>query len=231
MSNSMPPHVVNFLAQEGPLRCVAPAVADLVPRLALRQYRRGNILCREDDPADIAWIIVSGWIRLYRFTRDGDEKVIGYRGRGQFAGEAAMLDNSRQECVAEAYTDAQCVVMMRADFYRLLADHSDFMRETLRMVSADRARLARDLVDLSILDARRRLICTLMTLADRYGTVDAKGTLRLSLPMTQLELAAIIGATRETLSRLCSGLPEVRIEQKELSITNWAEFQALHPAK
>jgi CRP-like cAMP-binding protein len=118
--------------------------------------------------------------------------------------------------------------MPRAALRALLVAHPPLLLEFLRRLSGQISFLYQDLVDVSIADTRRRVVSTLLTLGERYGDVDEGGHCHLRLPMTQQELTCLVGAARETVSRICTGLANVRMEQRTLTISNWDEFKAMH---
>src|SRR5262245_24814064 len=80
---------------------VAPATA-LSPR-------EGEVVCRQDDPATAFFIVVDGWIKLYRVTVAGDEAVINVLAKGDSFAESAAFTGQPYLHTAEAVSDAHVI--------------------------------------------------------------------------------------------------------------------------
>src|SRR5262245_53270867 len=72
-------------------------------------------LFRQGDPATAFFIVIDGWVKLYRITLSGDETVIHILTKGDSFAEAVAFTGARYPATAEAVTDARIV--------RIPADH------------------------------------------------------------------------------------------------------------
>src|ERR1039457_5000967 len=68
------------------------AVERLVRRAVRRKYRRGEVIFREDDAGDSLCVVVSGLVKVYRTSPDGDEMVLVTLGPAAVVGELPMVD-------------------------------------------------------------------------------------------------------------------------------------------
>lgn len=71
--------------------------------------QRGAAVLRRDDPATRFYIVVEGWVKVFRTTMAGEEAVIGIFTRGQSFAEIAALAGSTYPADAEAVTDVELV--------------------------------------------------------------------------------------------------------------------------
>ena len=72
-------------------------------------------MVRQDDPATAFFIVIDGWVKLYRSTPSGDETVIDILTKGESFAEAVALTGNRYLATAEAVSDARVA--------RIPADH------------------------------------------------------------------------------------------------------------
>ena len=65
----------------------------LLADATVREHGRGVVLFACEEPADRLFIVLDGWVKLSRETRDGHESVIGLFSRGESFAEAAMFES------------------------------------------------------------------------------------------------------------------------------------------
>src|SRR5665811_1376710 len=73
---------------------IAPATA-----VVLRPH---ELIMRQDDPATAFFIVIDGWVKLYRNNQSGDETVIEIMTKGQSFAEAVAFTGNRYMATAEA---------------------------------------------------------------------------------------------------------------------------------
>src|SRR5215468_3297324 len=71
--------------------------------------REGEVVCRQADPATAFFIVVEGWIKLYRITVAGDEAIINVLAKGDSFAESAAFTGSSYLHTAEAVSDARVI--------------------------------------------------------------------------------------------------------------------------
>lgn len=92
----------------------------LAGRLALRTLRRGDVLMRQDAPADALYVVVSG---RFAVTRDGRVEPISEVGPGEPVGEIAFLTGGTRTATVTAMRDSLVLGLSRAEFDALVASH------------------------------------------------------------------------------------------------------------
>jgi CRP-like cAMP-binding protein len=79
--------------------------------------RPGSMLFRQGEPASAFFIIVEGWIKLYRITPAGDEAVLNVFAKGQSFAEAVTFTSGRYPAMASAVSQTRVVMIPAvADF-------------------------------------------------------------------------------------------------------------------
>jgi NTE family protein len=116
-------------------------VAELASQGVRHELRSGQRLYSEGDPSTNVHLVVSGRLRVVR-----GERVIGYIGRGQPAGEMGVITGARRSSHMEAARDSVTVSWPAATFLGFLKEHPDALLDLSRLMiarlrEADRVRM------------------------------------------------------------------------------------------
>lgn len=179
-----------------------PAAAAGLERLVVqRDYPAGAVLVSQEEPGDALFVLVRGKVKVALYSESGREVILSvFRTPGDFFGELALLDDDPRSANVLAVEPSRLLILRRRDFRALIAAHP---RTALRALTelARRLRRADELIsDLALLDVVARLARKLRELAATEGEAGEAGVLIRRRP-TQAELAAMIGSSRETVSR------------------------------
>jgi CRP/FNR family transcriptional regulator, cyclic AMP receptor protein len=172
-----------------------------------RRYRRMEVIFHEGDPGDSLHIVVAGRVKITRQSLDGDEAIIATLGTGESFGEVVLLDGAARSATATAMEPTETVVLTRANFERLVDGGSPFRWSLLGGVAHRIRRLTDQLAEVHFLDIGGRLALTLTRLADEAAP--GVGTdVRLARPLTQTDLAAMVGGTRQRVNQILGELAD-----------------------
>ncbi|MBW3657438.1 MAG: Crp/Fnr family transcriptional regulator [Actinobacteria bacterium] len=172
-----------------------------------RRLRRGVTLFCEGDRSDTVAYLLSGRVKVSYHTRTGVEVVLAVHGPGQLLGELSAIDGSPRSASVVALEPVDVVLVPAVTFRRFLTTHPDLTLRLLELL-AERLRDAdRKRVEFGSHDVVGRVAARLSELTERYG-VAGDGTVDVELPLTQDELAAWVGASREGVSKALRVLRE-----------------------
>ena len=177
----------------------APPPAALLEEYPLRELRRGEVLYRADQPAETAYRIDEGLLKVVFDAPAGRERILALVGPGEWSGALAPNHLQLRERAVALSQRVRVRVVPRDGLPAPLER---------RLFEAAGVRLARwrDALEDAELPVRVRLARTLLRLAERFGQPGGDGCVRLTLPLTHETLAALIGAARETTTALVSEL-------------------------
>ncbi len=175
--------------------------ASLKERLAAlaadRSYARGQVIFAEGDPASGFHFVRQGRVKVYKLSPEGKEQILHIWGPGEPFGEAAVFAGATFPAYAEALTDCRTFFIPRAGLVGLLRRDPELALGWLGILSARLRRFA-DLVEtLTLKEVPARLAAHLLLSADQQPR---RGVIELDIPKSQL--ANLLGATPETLSRV-----------------------------
>lgn len=171
----------------------------LEQRTEVINLRRKQSVWMVGDDADKVFWVRSGIVKVSRVTEEGRELTLNFFTKDDLFGEEATFAASRREIAAEAYEDSTLYAMSRDDFAALLGRNADLAVRAARLVGNRRQRLERRVGDLLFKTAHARLARLFLDLTEDFGVRDSRGII-VNLKLTHREMAALIGATRETVS-------------------------------
>lgn len=165
-----------------------------------RRLSRGVTLFSEGDRSDSVAYVLGGRVKVSYHTRAGDEVVLALHGPGQLLGELSVIDGSPRSASVVALEPVDVLLVPASTFRRFLTAHPDVTLRLLELL-AERLRDAdRKRVEFGSHDVVGRVAARLSELTERYG-VAGDGIVDVELPLTQDELAAWVGASREGVSK------------------------------
>jgi CRP-like cAMP-binding protein len=179
-----------------------PSLQVIARTLRARRFRRGEVLFHEGDPGDALFIVASGAVKVVVPSEDGEEAILATLRRGDFLGELALLDGAPRSASAVALESTEALALPRDQFRALVANEPAIRDALLASVAGELRRLTTHVAELHFLDLTGRLASRLARLADEHGERMPNGEIRLDAPLTQSDLAAMIGATRQSVNKL-----------------------------
>lgn len=180
-------------------------LADLDDRFAMATFRKGELIYSPFDRGDALFLLESGRIRLFRSASDGRQVTLAMLDPGASFGQISVLDEPLHDAYAEAMADCVVRILRVADLERAISEHPRMALNLMRSLS-ERLRTAEDQVEaLAFHPVPARLAGKLLELMDRYGRVTPSG-IRIDERFTHMQLAEMIGTSRETLTKVLNEL-------------------------
>jgi CRP/FNR family transcriptional regulator, cyclic AMP receptor protein len=177
------------------------ALAALTAQASPFDYPAGSFLFRQGEPAAFVLVLTAGEVAIVSPVRGGAEQVHTIMRAGQLVGELALLTDGRRTAGARATSPTTAWAIGRDHFWAFLdvtPGASSALLRQLAELLANREALIDDLLSL---DVKGRLAKALLGLAERYGEPGATGGTRITLRLTHRDLAGMVGASRENVSR------------------------------
>ncbi len=177
---ALPPDVLESLREKTTIRTVA----------------RNEVLFRQGDGAAEMFGIVSGRIAILTSSPDGRESLVAVLDQGSLFGELGLFDDGPRSADARALEESQ-VLVLRYDAVRAAIDaHPNVLWVIVRLLARRLRNTDEALADSVFLDVPARTAKRLLELA---GDDD-----QFRLPMTQEDLAGLVGASRERVNKALS---------------------------
>jgi CRP/FNR family transcriptional regulator, cyclic AMP receptor protein len=167
-------------------------------QLAPQHHRTSrSVLLRQDDPGTHVLVLEQGAAILTRRGSNGGQVLLAVRNAGNLLGEQAVLDDGVRSCTVVAAEPCRVRIILAADFRRFVATHG--LYEPLLRQAISRAREADEIrLELATAPVAVRLASGLTLLARAFTRQRGQGV---PVPLTQEELALLIGASRNSVSQ------------------------------
>jgi CRP/FNR family cyclic AMP-dependent transcriptional regulator len=185
----------------------------------IRRFPVGAALFNERAPGDAVFVLVSGRVKLTCVTEGGREALLGIREPGDLIGEMSAIDQSPRLASAIALDPVEVLIVSSQAFVSFLDSTPSVALGLVRMLNRRLREAARERIEFGTLDTVARVCSRLVDLADRFGAPEGDGV-HIELAITQEELAAWTGASREAVIRALRTLRELGwIETRRRGVT------------
>ena len=189
------------------------------------RFSRGETIFNEGDPAEFAYSIISGAVRLCKHTADGRRQIAQFLFPGDFFSFMEMAEHS---FTAEAVDDTVVACYPQRQIERI-SDERPAVRRYFGSLLTRRVKdVQNHLVMLGRQTAREKVASFLVMLIERTGTQDGS---HVELAMTRQDIADFLGLTIETVCRVLSAMKRNRLidlpDIHELVIRNSDRLYAL----
>jgi len=181
--------------------------------------RRFAIIYSEGSPADTLFFVESGLVKIYKRGEDNKEIILEIVSGSELFGDEALGTQQTRASSAEVLQEGIIYVIPRPVFLRLCEQHGELWRELSGLLLERNRQLEKKIELLCLHDVEYRILYYMAELAKTFG---AKGSgSEFSIPLSQGELASLIGATRETTSTTLNSLARrgvIRLGRRQLIV-------------
>jgi CRP-like cAMP-binding protein len=175
-----------------------------------RTYQAGERLLNEGDEGDSLILIESGTVQVVRYAVNGREAILAFLGPGDMAGEMACLSGMPRTASLIASTRVDAHIAQRGPVLALLRSEPELALVFIRVLSSRLAEADALRLSLGALKMRGRLAAGLLQLFAQHGVTEGSAT-RLKFEITQRDIGAFAGLSRENVSRVLAEWRHARI--------------------
>jgi CRP/FNR family transcriptional regulator len=171
-------------------------------------YQPGQVLFYQGNPCLGIFCVESGELALRKTDESGHSVIVRLVHAGQTLGYRAFFAGDNYTATCEALTEAQVCFIDKEAVRQLIHRNPALGLQFLRTVSEDLREAEEGKLAAVSLPVRARFAHLLLTLKDRHGTMGDDGVLRIELPMSRQDIAALLGARPETVARTIRALED-----------------------
>ena len=158
-----------------------------------QDLRRGDVLFREDDDPDRLYVVVEGRIAIAKRSVDGRESVVALMESGDLFGEMGLFERLGRSAEARALEQSRVLVIGYDPIREVYENRPELLWGVVALLAGRLRNMDVALADSVFLDVTGR---TAKRLVEMAGGAD-----EFTLPVTQEELAAMVGASRERVNK------------------------------
>jgi CRP/FNR family cyclic AMP-dependent transcriptional regulator len=198
-----------------------------------REFQEGKVICYQGDPGATCHIIIRGKVRVFLAGEDGRELSVRILTPGEIFGEMALFEGLPRSANIEALEETRTLEIAHEVLLTCLRKSPVLALNLLQALSARLRSSTVEAEGLALLTVDERLTRQLHKLAEWSGT-PVTGGVRIMVPMTQQELATLIGTSRESVNRALVRLRrqgKVRLEKGWIVLLDKGPARAALDAK
>jgi CRP-like cAMP-binding protein len=193
-----------------------PLVRSILRGRSARSYDRGEAVFHQGDIAASFFLVLDGWIKLYRQLPNGDEVVVALLTKGETFAEAMMFLGGRYPASAEAVSPTRLLQVDGAALRDAIMRNPQISFEMLAASSLHLRRLVEQIEQLKAQSAPKRIAGFLLSLITARS-----GAAQVALPYEKSLIAKRLGMKPESFSRALAKLRGVGISvQREFVHVN-----------
>lgn len=193
-----------------PMHIAQTIVGNHGPKL----YEKGTLLFQQGEPATAFFVILDGWVKVYRITPDGEEAVVGVFHRGETFAEAAMFLGGRYPACAEVVTSARLLRIEGDSLRRQIREQPDVAMSMLASASYHLKFLVEQIEQIKLMSAPQRIACFLV-----QQSLTREGPCTVELPYEKSLIANRLGMKPESFSRALAKLRPLGVTVNRENVT------------
>jgi CRP/FNR family transcriptional regulator, cyclic AMP receptor protein len=177
----------------------ATAVAECAKQFTLVHARRRQDIYCQGDPCGQTYCLLRGLVRVSRLAEDGSEFTTRIAGRGDIFGLESLFADKNFSSTATSLSEGMIAVCSAPRMQSLIGRYPTLSINIANYLREDQNRTLDRLEQLSYKPVRERLLSLLQDLASQCDIGDSRGG-TYEVELTHVEIASLIGSTRETVS-------------------------------
>ncbi|HLX79573.1 MAG TPA: cyclic nucleotide-binding domain-containing protein [Burkholderiales bacterium] len=173
----------------------------LVTVVTRRSAPRASVIMAAGDQIDSLYIVISGRLKVMMGDSDGKEVILSLIGPGEFFGEMGLIDDSPRSASVITIEPCELVSITKRDFKKCLAENFEMSMAVMRGLVRRLREADRKIGSLALLDVYGRVARLLLDMSE-----DVNGQKMVTKRLPKQDIAKMIGASREMVSRVMKDL-------------------------
>ena len=177
----------------------AEAVSEAVVKA---RFKRGEAIVDQGKKSNALSIILTGRARVITTDARGREVILASMQPGDYIGEMSLIDNEPHSATVRAEVQTDVLVLGRLEFARCLPENSSMAYAVMKGLVQRLRHADRKIESLALMDVYGRVARTLL----EFAVPDAVGNSVIKDRVSRQDLAKMVGASREMVSRVMKDL-------------------------
>ena len=173
----------------------------LVSVVTRRSAPRGSTIMATGDQIDSLYIVISGRLKVMMGDAEGKEVILSLIGPGEFFGEMGLIDDSPRSASVVTIEPCELLLITKRDFKKCLAENFEMSMAVMRGLVHRLREADRKIGSLALLDVYGRVARLLLDMSE-----DVNGQKMVTKRLPKQDIAKMIGASREMVSRVMKDL-------------------------
>ena len=179
----------------------AIAVADAVVK---RRFKRGEVIVEQGKKSNALFILLNGRARVLTADSRGREVILATLQPGDHIGEMSLIDNEPHSATVRAEIQTDVLMLGRLECARCLPENTSMAYAVMRGLVQRLRHADRKIESLALMDVYGRVARSLL----EFASETADGELLIREKISRQDIAKMVGASREMVSRVMKDLEE-----------------------
>jgi CRP-like cAMP-binding protein len=184
-----------------------------------RRYKRGESIVEQGKKSNALAIILTGRARVVTTDARGREVILATLHPGDYVGEMSLIDNEPHSATVRADVQADVLVVGRPEFARCLPENSSMAYAVMKGLVQRLRQADRKIESLALMDVYGRVARALLETA----VPDREGNTVIREKVSRQDLAKMVGASREMVSRVMKDLEERGFIETRVDGSMWVK--------
>ncbi|MES2581070.1 MAG: Crp/Fnr family transcriptional regulator [Pseudomonadota bacterium] len=176
----------------------------LAATVSKRRFKRGEILVEQGKKTDALYIVLTGRTRVLMTDSKGREVILATLASGDYVGEMSLIDNAPHSATVVADQQVDVLVLGRDSFLRCLGENIEMAHAVMRVLVQRLRKASENISSLALVGVYGRVAKVLLESA----VPDANGDLLIRDKVSRQDIAKMVGASREMVSRVMKDFEE-----------------------
>ena len=170
-------------------------------RITSRVYQVGETIFMQEDDCKGLYFIEQGLVAVRKVDSEGRTAVVRLAFKGDTLGYRPMLARENHRASADIIKKSTVCFLDTQTILEILHGNPDLGMKFLERTAKALGEVEERFFEVAALNVRIRLVHLLLLLNDRFGRISDDGMLILELPLSRRDMASMIGAQPESVSR------------------------------
>lgn len=169
-----------------------------------RRFKRGESIVEQGKQSNALAIILTGRARVIATDARGREVILATMHPGDYMGEMSLIDNEPHSATVMAEIQTDALILGRAEFARCLPENDSMAYAVMKGLVQRLRHADRKIESLALMDVYGRVARALL----EFSVADADGNAVIRDKVSRQDLAKMVGASREMVSRVMKDIEE-----------------------
>ncbi|RZL91025.1 MAG: cyclic nucleotide-binding domain-containing protein [Variovorax sp.] len=179
----------------------AASISDAIVK---KRFKRAEAVVEQGKKSDALYIILTGRARVMSTDSRGREVILATLHPGDYIGEMSLIDDEPHSATVRTEVQTDVLMLGREAFSRCLPENSSMSYNIMRGLVGRLRHADRKIESLALMDVYGRVARSLL----EFAVDDGVGNLKVRDKISRQDLAKMVGASREMVSRVMKDLEE-----------------------
>ncbi|MFD0714392.1 Crp/Fnr family transcriptional regulator [Paenibacillus sp. GCM10027626] len=203
---------IQYLSQFNLLHALSQEdLAEMDEMTSITTVPKHTFIQTPDTFTEGLYFVKRGKVRLYRLNAEGKQFTLDILSEGNIFGEMKGISLGTREIYIETIEECDICIMDTNRFERFLLERPRFMMTMMHVISERLALMSSLAQNLALGKLHDKILHAVIKLSGQFGLQEDNDYYRIDLPLSQQELAHLVGATREAVAVALQELAEAKV--------------------